>query len=158
MVGLKPTVGATSGRGIIPESRNLDVVGAITTTVADTALVTSAVVGQTVEEGPGMFPTSRKRRAETLSGVIGTPFESFLADKSALRGARFGMPRKRLWDAAAGADMKKFQYETLQGVVERIREAGAVVTEDTDISSGEDIIAPDKWNWQVHPFPRRIET
>ena len=75
------------------------------------------------------------------------PFESFLADKSALRGARFGMPWKRLWEVAANVPVKKFQYETLLGVIERIREAGAVVIEDADITSGADIIAPGKWNW-----------
>lgn len=74
-------------------------------------------------------------------------FESFVSDKSALRGARLGMPRKRLWDAAAEAPMKKCQYETLVQVIERLREAGTIVTEDADISSGEDIIAPHKWDW-----------
>lgn len=50
---MKPTVGRTSNSGIIPESRNLDVVGAIAKTVADAAVVTSAIVGQSLEEGPG---------------------------------------------------------------------------------------------------------
>lgn len=70
-----------------------------------------------------------------------------MSDKSALRGARLGMPRKRLWDAAAEAPMKKFQYETLVQVIERLREAGAEVTEEADMSSCEDIIAPHKWDW-----------
>ena len=154
MVGFKPTVGTTSGRGIIPESRNLDVVGPITKTVADTAIVTSAVVGQTVEEGPGKDPSPWTLSVELISEVTDTPFESFLADKSALRGARFGMPMKRLWAAAAEATVKKFQHETLLGVVERIKEAGATVVE-ADMPSRDDIIAPDKWNWYHGSHPTR---
>lgn len=56
VVGLKPTVGSTSSVGIIPESRNFDVVGPITKTVADAAVVASSIVGQSLEEGPGTFP------------------------------------------------------------------------------------------------------
>ena len=63
------------------------------------------------------------------------------------------MPWKRLWEVAANASEKKFQYETLLGVIERIREAGAVVTEDADIPSGADIIAPDQWNWCALLYP-----
>lgn len=66
-MGFKPTVGSTSGRGIIPESRNLDVVGPIAKTVADAAVVASAVVGQSVEEGPGMFSASQKPSAGLLT-------------------------------------------------------------------------------------------
>lgn len=53
VVGMKPTVGRTSSSGIIPESRNLDVVGPIAKTVADAAVVTSAIVGHSLEERPG---------------------------------------------------------------------------------------------------------
>lgn len=53
VVGFKPTVGSTSARGIIPESRNLDVVGSTAKTVADAAIVTSVIMGQTLEDGPG---------------------------------------------------------------------------------------------------------
>lgn len=56
-MGFKPTVGSTSARGIIPESRNLDVVGPAAKTVADAAVVTSAILGQTHEDGPGTFRT-----------------------------------------------------------------------------------------------------
>lgn len=85
--------------------------------------------------------------------VSETPLESFVTTKDALRGARLGMPRKRLWEAASNASLKKFQYETLIQLIDRIRDAGAVVTENTDISSGEDIIAPDKWDWYSSPYP-----
>ena len=60
VVGLKPTVGSTSGRGIIPESRNLDVVGPTAKTVADAAVVTSVIMGQTLEDGPGMIPAGNE--------------------------------------------------------------------------------------------------
>lgn len=56
-MGLKPTVGRTSSSGIIPESRNLDVVGPIAKTVADAAVVTSAIVGHSLVEGPGKTHT-----------------------------------------------------------------------------------------------------
>ena len=57
------------------------------------------------------------------------------------------MPKKRLWEAAANAELKKNQYQALLRVIDAIKEAGALVTDDADIPSSEEIIAPDKWDW-----------
>ena len=45
IVGIKPTVGLTSLRGIIPESSSLDTVGAFGRTVRDAAIVLDAITG-----------------------------------------------------------------------------------------------------------------
>jgi aspartyl-tRNA(Asn)/glutamyl-tRNA(Gln) amidotransferase subunit A len=44
-VGLKPTYGRVSARGVIPLSRSLDHVGPLATTVADAAIVLQAIAG-----------------------------------------------------------------------------------------------------------------
>jgi len=50
VVAIKPTVGLTSRRGIIPESSSLDTVGPFGRTVADVAIVLDSIV-DTCENG-----------------------------------------------------------------------------------------------------------
>lgn len=45
VVGIKPTLGLTSRRGIIPESKSLDSVGTFGRTVLDAALALDAIKG-----------------------------------------------------------------------------------------------------------------
>jgi Asp-tRNA(Asn)/Glu-tRNA(Gln) amidotransferase A subunit family amidase len=45
VVGLKPTVGLTSRRGIIPESESLDTAGTFGRTVEDAAIALDAIAG-----------------------------------------------------------------------------------------------------------------
>ncbi|KEZ45550.1 hypothetical protein SAPIO_CDS1884 [Scedosporium apiospermum] len=52
VVGLKPTLGVTSRRGVIPESHNLDVVGPIAKNVEDAAVVLSVISGECDQEAP----------------------------------------------------------------------------------------------------------
>lgn len=72
-----------------------------------------------------------------------------MAGKDALKGARFGLPWKRIWEAASQDDITKQQYLTLRTVIQRIREAGAEIVEDVNIPSAEEIIPPPGvgWNW-----------
>jgi amidase len=69
VVGIKPTVGLTSGRGVIPISHTQDVVGPHARTVADAAAVLSAIAESGVDYRDGL-------------------------DRAALRGARIGVARK----------------------------------------------------------------
>lgn len=99
---MKPTVGRTSSSGIIPESRNLDVVGPITKTVADAAVVASVIVGHSLEEGLGMAVTpyyskltvlrlSQKHHLNPLSGTS----RPCAARGSVCPGRGSGTPRRR---------------------------------------------------------------
>lgn len=45
VTGIKPTVGLTSRRGVIPESKSLDSVGTFGKTVLDTALALDVIKG-----------------------------------------------------------------------------------------------------------------
>ncbi|HEY2202162.1 MAG TPA: amidase [Solirubrobacteraceae bacterium] len=69
VVGIKPTVGLTSGKGVVPISHTQDVVGPHARTVADAAAVLSAIAESGVDYRAGM-------------------------DAGALKGARIGVARK----------------------------------------------------------------
>jgi amidase len=69
IVGIKPTVGLTSSRGVVPISHTQDVVGPHARTVADAAVILSAMV---------------ESRMDYRSGL----------DAGALKGARIGVARK----------------------------------------------------------------
>lgn len=46
VVGVKPTVGMTSRRGVIPEASSLDTVGTFGRTVADATVLLDAIAGE----------------------------------------------------------------------------------------------------------------
>src|SRR5687768_17079281 len=83
LVGIKPTVGLISRSGVIPISRTQDTAGPMTRTVADTAALLSAMVG----EDPRDVATqgSAKHAGDYLKAL----------DANALKGARIGVARKR---------------------------------------------------------------
>jgi amidase len=57
VVGIKPTVGLTSTKGIIPESSSLDTVGTLGRTVFDAAIALDGIVGGF---GPGKSQVPRE--------------------------------------------------------------------------------------------------
>lgn len=83
VVGLKPTVGLLSRRGIIPISHSLDTPGPMARTVRDCALLLGALTGTDARD-----PTQRDSAAHTLHDY------SAALDAQALRGARLGVVRQ----------------------------------------------------------------
>jgi aspartyl-tRNA(Asn)/glutamyl-tRNA(Gln) amidotransferase subunit A len=81
VVGLKPTYGRVSARGVIPLSLSLDHVGPIARTVADSAILLQAIAG---------FDASDKHKAS-----VDVPADDYLSalDES-LKPMRIGLPRK----------------------------------------------------------------
>ncbi len=81
IVGLKPTYGLVSTRGVIPLSWSRDHVGPLTRTVADAALMLQAIAGYDVEETTSQridVPQySSALRARTSSFRLGKPREFF---------------------------------------------------------------------------------
>lgn len=90
VVGLKPTVGLVSRRGVIPISATQDTAGPIGRTVADVAALLSGIAG--VDDGD---PASRN-----AAGKAAPDYTAFLA-RGALKGRRIGVFRR----AAGAADI-----------------------------------------------------
>jgi len=84
IVGLKPTYGLVSIRGVIPLSWSLDHVGPMARTVADTALLLQAIAGydeqDTTSEKMSIPDYSHGLEAKTSYLRIGVPREFFFAD------------------------------------------------------------------------------
>ena len=83
IVGLKPTYGRVSARGVIPLSWSLDNVGVLTRTVLDGAVLLQAIAGYDAQEVTSVdrpvpsYAAAVKRGTSSLR--IGVPRENFLA-------------------------------------------------------------------------------
>ncbi len=96
LVGLKPTVGLVSRRGIIPISASQDTAGPMTRTVADAALLMNALAG--VDD--------RDPAAGAAKDRIPADYTAFLKSDT-LKGKRFGVLRQAMGfhpDADAAVD------------------------------------------------------
>ena len=85
LVGIKPTVGLVSRRGIIPIAASQDTAGPMTRCVADAAVLLSVMAGR-----DPLDSATKGSRGET-------DYTKFL-EKDGLRGARIGVPRAHYWD------------------------------------------------------------
>ncbi|WP_417885640.1 amidase family protein [Zunongwangia sp.] len=100
VVGLKPTVGLISRNGILPISKNLDTPGSITKTVADNAILLSAMAGRDTLD--------TKYYPDSLG--IPTDYYTHLKDSASVNGVRFGVIESLKNDslyAKAIEDLKK---------------------------------------------------
>ncbi len=84
LVGLKPTVGLVSRRGIIPISISQDTAGPMTRTVADTAMLLTAMAA--VDAGDPAGAAAAGKTADYLTAL----------KAEALTGARFGVVRQAM--------------------------------------------------------------
>jgi amidase len=116
IVGLKPTVGLTSRAGVIPISHSQDTVGPMTRTVADAALVLSALTGV----------DPRDPATAASAGKFATDYSQFL-DPNGLRGARIGVARQSFFGVHAETDA------VIEGVIDTMRRAGAEIIDPADI-------------------------
>lgn len=118
IVGVKPTVGLVSRRGIIPIAHTQDTAGPMTRTVTDAAIVLSALTAG----DPGDSATSKN------SEKARKDYTAFL-DKNGLKGARIGVARDywgrneavdKVLDTAldamkgAGAELFDVSFETFR--------------------------------------------
>ena len=85
LVGLKPTVGLVSRRGIIPISVSQDTAGPMGRTVADVALLMNAIAA--ADEGDPAGPTPKDK--------VPADYTTFL-NAEALKGKRFGVLRQAM--------------------------------------------------------------
>ncbi len=80
IVGLKPTYGRVSARGIIPLSVSLDHVGPLTSNVADAAAVFDAIANENPPSIPGIAVQQNKHAAGTRNLRVGVPRQYFFEE------------------------------------------------------------------------------
>jgi amidase len=115
IVGIKPTVGLVSRAGIIPIAQSQDTAGPMTRTVADAAIVLSALAGT----------DPRDRSTEQSLGKSQADYTKFL-DPRGLRGARIGVARKH-FGLRAGAD------KIVEAAIETMKSCGAIIVDPADL-------------------------
>jgi aspartyl-tRNA(Asn)/glutamyl-tRNA(Gln) amidotransferase subunit A len=125
VVGLKPTYGRVSARGVIPLSISYDHVGPIARTVADAAVILQAIAGFDAED-------------KTSANV---PVEDYLAalTRDDLKGIRIGVPRKFFFEeldpeVASATDEA---LSTLAALGAEIREVMLAVPTDRQLQNAE---------------------
>ena len=115
LVGIKPTVGLISRRGIVPISHSQDTAGSLARTVHDAALLLAAMAGPDF--------------GDAANAAVGDRFERdylrFL-DPDGLRRARLGIARKFFADSAP---LNSF----LDGCVATLKRAGTVIVDPADL-------------------------
>ena len=115
IVGLKPTVGLISRRGIAPISHSQDTAGPLTRSVRDAAVMLGIMSGLDA--------------ADTASAAVGDRFETDYVryvDPNGLNGARVGIARKFFAD---NAPLNRF----LDTCIETLKGAGAVIVDPADL-------------------------
>jgi amidase len=115
IVGLKPTVGLISRRGITPISHSQDTAGPLARSVRDAAILLGAMSG----------PDS----LDPASAAAGSRFENDYArylDPDGLRGARLGIARRFFAD---NAPLNAF----LDGCIEMLKRGGALIVDPADL-------------------------
>jgi amidase len=115
LVGIKPTVGLVSRRGIIPIAHSQDTAGPMARTVTDAAILLAAMCG--IDPHDPATTTSR--------GKAQADYTKFL-DPAGLKGARIGVARKH-FSFGAGAD------KVLNNAVAAMKEAGAILIDPADL-------------------------
>ncbi|MFB9903354.1 amidase [Allokutzneria oryzae] len=118
VVGFKPTVGLTSRAGMIPAIRSFDSIGPLCRTVADAAVVLSAIAGVDLRD------SATAGAAENAHA----DYTGFLAEDG-LRGARIGVPRSVFFGYSEEADAITEQ------AIEVMRAAGAEIVDNADIAT-----------------------
>lgn len=111
VVGLKPTVGLVSRRGIIPISATQDTAGPIGRTVADVAALLGGMA----------FPDDRDPATRGAIGKVAPDYTKFL-DRNALNGQRIGVFRRT---AGMPADVDN----AIKAAVAAMQKAGATVVD-----------------------------
>ncbi|WP_238392650.1 amidase family protein [Paenibacillus antri] len=129
IVGLDPTIGLVSRTGLIPLAPTHDTIGPMTRTVADAAVVLSAIAGFDEED------------VSTRMGM-GHALDDYLPclDEGGLRGARIGIPKD-----ADYPDLEREDRRLLERELETLRRLGADLVEIDDLNK----LQRQKWDVTV---------
>src|SRR3954468_21440261 len=118
LVGIKPTVGLVSRTGIIPISHTQDTAGPMARTVADAAILLTALAGFDAADVA----------TRALSGKAAVDYTKYL-DPKGLAGARIGVPRKKLFGQSPASDA------VMEAAIEVMKREGAVIVDPADIAT-----------------------
>jgi amidase len=116
LVGLKPTVGLVSRRGIVPISHTQDTAGPMGRTVADVAALLS-VMAAVDSSDPASAASKGKAEPD---------YTKFL-DANGLKGARIGIARAKMFGSSPEAD------RVANTAIEVLKAEGAVIVDPADI-------------------------
>ncbi len=114
LVGIKPTVGLISRRGIIPITYSQDTAGPIARTVRDAAILLGVLAG---------------RDEQDAATAVSPPVPDYTAclAKDGLQGARIGINRAQLHE------YNEEQLAIMEASIEAMRHAGAIIVEGADL-------------------------
>jgi aspartyl-tRNA(Asn)/glutamyl-tRNA(Gln) amidotransferase subunit A len=149
-VGLKPTYGRVSSRGVIPLSASLDHVGPLAATVADAAIILQAIAGYDAAD-------------ITTADVPVTDYVS--AMKEGAKSLRVGVPRAYFFDELDSevASAMDHALRGIEAMVAHVREVTLEVLADRSLQAAESYayhaenIATHSDSYQVETL-RRIRT
>jgi amidase len=117
LVGIKPTVGLVSRRGIIPISHSQDTAGPMARTVKDAAILLGVLAGSDPADAATAAADSKKQKDYT----------QFL-DPDGLKGARIGVARKYFGFSDAVDKL-------MNDVIAEMKSAGAEIVDPADLES-----------------------
>lgn len=118
LVGIKPTVGLVSRSGIIPISRSQDTAGPMARTVADAAVLLTAMAGADARDPATASAPASARTDYTLA-----------LDAYALRGARIGVARAHYFGLSPPAD------RLVEAAIAEMRAEGATIVDPANIDT-----------------------
>jgi amidase len=124
-VGLKPTVGLVSRRGIVPISHSQDTAGPLTRSVRDAAILLGAMAG----------PDAKDPASAAAGGRFESDYLRYL-DADGLRGARLGIARRFFAD---NAPLNAY----LDRCVSLLAKAGATLVDPADLPMHGEWVAPE---------------
>ena len=142
VIGFKSTVGLTSTLGVIPEAPSMDTVGPFGRSVEDATIILDIIADKSSipESRADSFNSSPDQQNATEA------YTSWLAKKDILKGAKFGLPWRRVWETASESIKHRSEYIALKELTKQIEKAGAQVF-NVDLPSAEEIIPPEGWDW-----------
>src|SRR6185503_1911029 len=115
LVGIKPTLGLVSRTGIIPIAHSQDTAGPMTRTVADAAILLSALTG-----------IDPRDQATSSSRSKSEPDYTRFLDKTSLRGARLGIARKYF-------GFNDRVDKQMNSLIEEMKKMGVVIIDPAEI-------------------------
>jgi amidase len=134
VVGIKPTNGLVSRRGIVPISPVQDTAGPLATCVADAAVLLSVMAAADPEDP--VSPSNNDLADRARGGTSGAAYTGAL-DLAALDGARLGIWR------AASAMAGPATTAVLDSAAATLRSLGAIVTDPVELPGADDIAEPE---------------
>jgi amidase len=116
LVGIKPTLGLVSRRGIVPISHTQDTAGPMARTVADAAALLGVLAGVDPDDAA----------TAAAGGHIEADYTKFL-DPNGLKGARIGVARTKFFGYSSVTD------KLALAAIDAMKQAGAVIVDPADI-------------------------